>query len=70
MQNGSVRVFVKGGPDIVMEYCTKQLNSKGEVIALKDNDRSDMADVVKKYAQMAYRTLLVAYVDYSESDWL
>ena len=69
--DGSVRVFVKGGPEIVMPFCTKQISSKGLELDITENEKLDLLNVtiVKQFAQKCYRTLLVSYVDYSESDW-
>lgn len=50
LQNGTVRVFVKGGPDLILESCSRQLNSKGEIIQLQEGDRSEITAVIKKFA--------------------
>lgn len=60
-------MFVKGGPEIVIEHCTKQINSEGKEVDLSAMEVQDIigVKVVKQFAQKCYRTLLVAYVDYS-----
>lgn len=68
---GKIRVFVKGAPEIVIEHCTKTLDATGKVIELSSLERDDIINVsvVKQFAAKCYRTLLIAYVDYSETDW-
>ena len=54
-----------------MPFCTKQISSKGLELDITENEKLDLLNVtiVKQFAQKCYRTLLVSYVDYSESDW-
>jgi len=49
LANGNVRVFVKGGPEIVIEQCSEMLNSNGQNISLKPSDKNKIlnVDVVK-----------------------
>jgi len=71
LANGNVRVFVKGGPEIVIEQCTSSLNAEGKKTPLSDDQKNELMNVsiVKQYASKCYRTLLVAYCDYSDSEW-
>jgi magnesium-transporting ATPase (P-type) len=71
MKNGKVRVFVKGGPEIVIEHCNKMLTSQSEAAPMGEKERSEILGekVVKKFAGQCYRTLLVAYVDFTDAEW-
>lgn len=71
LSSGKVRVFVKGGPEIVMELCTRTIDSQGNDIELTEDEKSQILGdkCVKKFASKCYRTLLVAYTDYSKSEW-
>lgn len=71
LPNGKVRVFVKGGPEIVIEHCKKTINTQGQEVELNEDEKADILGpkIVKNFASKCYRTLLVAYVDYSDSDW-
>ena len=67
LSSGKVRVFVKGAPEIILELCQKMLDSKGMESELTQDEKSEILGpaVVKKFANKCYRTLLVAYVDYT-----
>lgn len=68
--DGSVRVFVKGAPEIVIQYCSKYLTTDG--LTQLDDARKDSItndEVVKRFAKMTWRTLLVSYKDYSSDEW-
>jgi magnesium-transporting ATPase (P-type) len=71
LSNGKVRVFVKGGPEIVIEQCGWTLDAEGKKIFLTSETKNDLMNVsvVKAYASKCYRTLLVAYCDYEDSEW-
>lgn len=71
LSNGKVRVFVKGGPEIVIEQCKHTLDAEGSLINLSEELKNDLMNVsvVKSYAAKCYRTLLVAYRDYEDSEW-
>lgn len=67
-QEGMVRVYCKGAPEIVIEYCDHLLGKGGEVEELSDEKKEEIIDVrvVKNFATKTYRTLLVCYADYDE----
>lgn len=71
LSNGNVRVFVKGGPEIVMEHCSHVLDASGNKAPISQEEKMDLLNVtvVKQYASKCYRTLLVAYCDYEDSEW-
>lgn len=58
-----VRVFCKGAPEIVIEYCDSTFNKEGKVVEFSSKDKKAlMEDVVtKNFARKAYRCLLIAY---------
>ena len=67
---GTVRVFCKGAPEIVLDYCNS-LYVNGEKTPLDDDKKAEiLKNIVKEsFAPKAYRTLLVAYTDFSASDY-
>jgi len=69
--DGHVRVFVKGAPEIVIEYCQNQIVNGGEPQELTEEMKEEITGekVIKKFASKCYRTLLVAYTDYLNEDW-
>jgi len=68
---GQVRVYVKGAPDMCIQLCDKMVGGDGESIDMDDNLRDEIVNdrVIKRFAAKCYRTILVAYADYSESEW-
>ena len=37
-----VRVFLKGAPEIVLDYCTNYFNNHGQVVAMDENKKQDL----------------------------
>jgi P-type Ca2+ transporter type 2B len=67
---GGVRVLVKGAPEIVIEYCDNMIGEGGEPTDLDEDKKAQIiGETVKTFASKCYRTLLVAYVDYSDEEW-
>lgn len=65
-----VRVFCKGAPEIVLESCTRIHNESGNVVDLSEkHKRHILEEVVQGFAKKAYRTLLIAYADYTMKDY-
>lgn len=66
-----VRVFVKGAPEIVIEKCVSFIGQGGEITNMTPEKRDAIVydEVVKKFAKKCYRTLLLAYADYTEAKW-
>lgn len=62
-----IRVYGKGAPDYLLTTCTHMLGQDGSSIELTQDKRDHiMKDVIKeKFAKKAYRTLLIAYKDFS-----
>lgn len=65
-----VRVFVKGAPEIVIQFCTQMVVEGGAIEDLEaDKKDSIINETVKGYARKTLRTLLVSYVDYDMDTW-
>lgn len=64
------RMFIKGAPEIVINYCTKFSSAEGES-GMDKEARDDVINnrVVKKFADKCYRCILVAYKDFSDDEW-
>jgi magnesium-transporting ATPase (P-type) len=71
LTNGNVRVFLKGGPDFIIDKCSHTLDAQGKAVPLSEEQKLDLMNVtvVKQYASKCYRTLLVAYCDYTDAQW-
>lgn len=85
-----VRIFSKGAPDILIDYCSKVVVKGGKIAGIdeRDNVPADLREViesrhidpetqkelllrgVKKFAQKAFRTILVCYKDMSMEEYL
>jgi magnesium-transporting ATPase (P-type) len=67
-----VRVFCKGAPEIVFNYVSKTFDAKGDVVDLNDQEKSDIVTniIAKTFAVKAFRTLLIAYTDYTYEEFL
>jgi len=68
--DGSVRVYCKGAPEIVINYCSNYHSADGLTALDEDKKASICAhEVVKRFASKCWRTMLVSYKDYSSDDW-
>ena len=65
MPDGSVRAYVKGAPDILLNRC-KQIFSRQQLTELNDADRTTIATANSAMAKQALRVLAVAYRDFPE----
>lgn len=52
-------MFIKGAPDYLIEKSKLIMNSKGEAVELKAEDRNRLLEDVKKLAKKGLRTLAV-----------
>jgi len=70
-KNGTVRVFLKGAPEIVIEHCTSYFDQEGSVSALSPEKQQQIIEQVvsNTFAKKAYRTLMIAYTDLSMEDY-
>ena len=63
MPDGSVRAFVKGAPDILLNRC-KHISTRGQITEVNDADRANIAAANSAMAKQALRVLAVAYRDF------
>jgi magnesium-transporting ATPase (P-type) len=66
-----IRAFCKGAPEIVFTYVNKMFDRNGQVVFI---DEAKKAEIMRKivgdtFAVKAYRTLLIAYADYTEEEY-
>ena len=62
-KNGQHRVYEKGAPDFVLKQCNRYISSTGEVKELDSKTRQAFLDHIGSYADLALRTMLLAYRD-------
>jgi magnesium-transporting ATPase (P-type) len=67
----TVRVFLKGAPEIVLDFCTKTFDKNGQVVDLSEKNKDKLVTdiITNTFAKKAYRTLLIAYKDMSVSEY-
>lgn len=67
----AVRVFCKGGPEVVFKYVNKMYDRDGELVHMKEEDKEKIMKeiIAETFAVKAYRTLLVAYREYSWEEY-
>ena len=67
----TVRVFLKGAPEIVLDFCTQKFDSEGKIVQLGENGREQIIHevVTQNFAKKAYRTLLIAYKDFTVEEY-
>ena len=63
LPDGSVRAFVKGAPDILLNRC-KHISTRGQITEVNDADRANIAAANSAMAKQALRVLAVAYRDF------
>lgn len=69
--DGTIRVYVKGAPDILITKCDRIYNSDGQVVPLDEGKKASLLgdDAVKPMARKCLRTIMIAYKDYTTSEW-
>lgn len=67
-----VRAFCKGAPEIVLQYVTKMFDKNGKVVSIDESKKKEITKkiITDTFAVKAYRTLLIAYADYSWEEYL
>ncbi|GET86065.1 vacuolar-type ca2+-ATPase, putative [Leishmania tarentolae] len=60
-EGGTLLHHVKGGPDRILPLCDRYVNETGDEVPMTDEARAHIAQQVKKLADMANRTIGVAY---------
>ncbi|KAJ3366468.1 Calcium-transporting ATPase 10, plasma membrane-type [Allomyces javanicus] len=59
------RLYTKGAPEMVLKLCTAQLASDAScVLPLGDDDRAQIALVIKDWASQGLRTIAIAFRDF------
>lgn len=82
-EDGSVRVYTKGAPDMLFEKLAGVQNIEGNVVEMEDDSTAPeelgggehsqleiLEKTVKYFADQAYRTILVCYRDMSMDAYL
>jgi len=57
------KLYVKGAPEIVFQYCTQYLNKVGDFANFNDFAKKNFMDKQEEYADSAMRTLVIAFRD-------
>jgi magnesium-transporting ATPase (P-type) len=67
-----IRAFCKGAPEIVFTYVNKMFDRNGQVVFIDEAKKQEIMRkiVAETFAVKAYRTLLIAYADYTEEEYL
>jgi P-type Ca2+ transporter type 2B len=67
VKEDTVRVFVKGAPEMVIELCDRYFDANGNEQDLSSHKRQEVINNVVRdtFAVRAYRTILIAYTDMS-----
>lgn len=63
--NGKHYIFTKGAPDIILNKCS-YIFTKGKVRAITKGDSYDINVSTRSMANLGYRTIAVAYKEYTE----
>ena len=70
LSNGKIRVFCKGAPEVVLEFCESFHAEGGALKSLSEKKKEEIVKkTVKDFADKCYRTLLVAYLDLDQNEW-
>lgn len=66
-----IRAFSKGAPEIVLNYVNKMFDRNGQVVFIDEAKKEEIKKriVSESFAVKAYRTLLIAYADYTEEEY-
>ena len=66
-----IRAFCKGAPEIVLQYVNKMFDRNGQVVFIDEAKKEEIRKkiVAETFAVKAYRTLLIAYADYTEEEY-
>lgn len=69
LPDGTIRVFVKGAPEIVVEKCKLYFAADGRPEVLSSAIQEKIENVNKEFAGKCYRNIMVAYADISRDDF-
>lgn len=62
-KNGQHRIYIKGAPDFVLKSCTQYVTKDGNILNLNEQKRQEFTEHISSYADLALRTMLLAYQD-------
>lgn len=63
-------MFLKGAPEIVIDYCGSYIDSDGNIQKLTEQEkRNIVGTVVTGFARKAYRTIMIAYNDLTMEEY-
>ena len=67
----NVKIFGKGAPDFLLQYCSLVLNKDGAPVELTDDEKNKINhDVIKmNFAKKSYRTILTAYKEMPKEEF-
>jgi magnesium-transporting ATPase (P-type) len=67
----TVRIYVKGAPEIIVNKCIRTFNVDGKKVPMSDEQLSYIIDdiITKKFTTQGYRCLAFAYKDIPLSDF-
>jgi Ca2+-transporting ATPase len=65
------RAFCKGAPEVVLQYVNKMFDKQGQIVYIDEAKKEEIKKkiVSDSFAVKAYRTLLIAYADYTEEEY-
>lgn len=66
-----IRAFCKGAPEIVLQYVNKMFDKTGQIVYIDEAKKEEIKKniVSDTFAKKAYRTILIAYGDYTEEEY-
>lgn len=66
-----VRVYCKGGPEVVIKYVSKMFDTNGNAVPINQSKKDEIMKkiVTDSFAKKAYRTLLIAYREYTIQEY-
>jgi len=67
MEDGKIRAFVKGAPEVILDRCSSLLNGN-DTVALGRTQREGILKANEEMANDALRVLAIAYKDLPEAD--
>jgi magnesium-transporting ATPase (P-type) len=70
-QPETIRVFLKGAPELVLTKCKKTIATNGNVQRLDDDEMNYILHDIttERFAKEGFRTLALAYKDLSRNDF-
>ena len=66
-QKGTLIVYVKGAPNIVLEFCDKYVNEEGKITDLSESKKAEIEENI--IAKWNMRAISIAYTEIIESDY-